>query len=77
MIVGLFCAQRFASEKIHSLNDKVLRQFSFGSSPFVTIEALDDVAVRQTHVSCNFVKLRLRQRAANSGRPEIDIAARR
>jgi hypothetical protein len=65
----------FASEEIHPLNKKVFGQFGFSRGTFVTIEALDDLAVRQTNVGGDFIKLYLRQSAANSRRPEIDIAS--
>jgi hypothetical protein len=65
----------FAGEKIHSLNGKVFGQLSFSRGTFVTIEAFDDLAVQQTNVSSDFVKLCLRQSAANSRRPEIDVAS--
>jgi len=65
----------FAGKEIHSLNEKVFGQLSFSRGTFVTIEALDDLAVRQTNVGGDFIKLYLRQSAANSRCPEIDIAS--
>ena len=64
-------------EEIDPLNEKVFGQLSFSRGPFITIETLDDLAVHQTDFGRNFIKLCLRQSAADSGRPEIDIAARR
>jgi hypothetical protein len=69
--------RRFAGEEIYTLHEKVFGQLGFGRGIFVTIEALDDLAIRQTNVSRNFKKLCLRQSPANSGRPQIDIASSR
>ena len=58
------------------MNEKVFGQLGFSRGTFVTIEALDDLPIRQTNASGDFIKLHLRQSAANSRCPEIDIASR-
>lgn len=76
MIFGLPRKRLFSGEEIYTLNEKILGQSGFGGGAFVAIKALDDLAVHKTNRSRQFIKLRLRQSAANSGRPEIDVAAR-
>ena len=68
-------AARFAREKVYALYIEVFGQLGFGGGTFVTIEALDNLAVRQTNVGSDFIQLCLRQSAADSRRPEIDIAS--
>lgn len=66
---------RFAREKVYALYIEVFGQFGFGRGAFVTVETLHDLTVCQTNAGNDFVKLCLRQSAANSGRPEIDVAS--
>ena len=67
----------FAGEEIDSLNEKVSGQLGFSRGAFVTVETLHDLTVCQANVGSDPIKLCLRQSAANSRGPEIDIAARR
>lgn len=67
----------FAREKVYALHVKIFGQFGFGGRSFVTIESLKNRAVYKADLGCKLVKLRLRQSAADSSSPEIDIAARR
>ena len=53
----------FAGETIHALDIKIFGQFVFRGSAFVTVEALDNLAVDKTHTGGYFVKLRLSGRA--------------
>ena len=73
----LFKGCRLAGEEVHPLHVEVFGQLELGGGAFVTIEALDDLARGETNLSTQLVKLRLRQSPADSGGPEIDIAARR
>jgi hypothetical protein len=42
---------RFASEEVHPLHVEVFGQLDLGGSAFVTIEALDDFTIGETHLS--------------------------
>jgi hypothetical protein len=72
----LFKYCRLAGEEVHPLHVEVFGQLELGGGAFVTIEAFDDLAVNETDLSGQLVELCLRQSAANSSRPQIDIAAR-
>jgi hypothetical protein len=65
----------FAGEEIDSLNEKVFGQLGFSRGAFVTVETLHDLTACQADVGSDPIKLRLRQSAANSCCPEIDIAS--
>lgn len=80
MTVGaITCAGQagLARKKVHALHVKVFGQLGLRRRAFIAIEALDDGATDETDLSGQLVQLRLRQSAADSGGPQIYIAARR
>lgn len=75
---AIACARlRPAGKEIHSLDIQIFGQLGFGRRALVAIEALDDFTVDKADVLNQLVKLRLRQSAADSGGPEVGVAARR
>jgi hypothetical protein len=73
---GFSTAERLAGEEIDSAHIDVSGQLHLGRSPFVAIKALDDLAVGETYVRTELVKLCLQQSSADSRDPETAITAR-
>ena len=51
VVLRISTAERLAREKVHPLHVKIFREFGFGRSVFVAIEALDDLALDETNLS--------------------------
>lgn len=68
---------RLARKEVHTLHVEIPREFLFCRCAVIAVESLDDGAVHEAKLRGDLQELRLRQSAADSGGPEVDVAARR